>query len=83
MRLLNRLTPQPIKVIVTGKTMWSEMPDTCSTLLPDIQAYKLNDGKLVWCLALPHPSNSTQGFRWNEIGESIRIFAATKFPLHS
>jgi hypothetical protein len=72
---------QPLKVIVTGKDMWASMPDCAVYLVNDLQAYKLPNGQLVWCLALPHPANRVQGFRWREIGESIRLFKATNLPL--
>ncbi len=71
---------RPLKVIVTGKDMWDIMPECSVRLLNDIQAYKLKDDSLVWCLALPHPANRTDGFPWQGIGESIRVFRKTSFP---
>jgi len=72
---------RPLKVIVTGKDMWGMMPECSARLLDDLQAYKLSDGELVWCLALPHPAaNRIQGFQWEKIGESIQLFKATSFP---
>ena len=72
---------RPRKVIVTGFTMWKAMPECAVRLLDDLQAYRLSDGNLVWCLAIPHPSNSTTGFQWNAVAESINIFRNTDFPL--
>jgi hypothetical protein len=72
---------KPIKVIVTGHDMWKRMPFTFEGDDAYLQAYKLSNGNLVWCLALPHPSNSRVGFKWEEIGEQIRRFRAMKLPL--
>lgn len=77
-RLIEKLRPR--KVILTGKDMWARMPECCCRLLDDIQAYRLADGSLVWCLALPHPANRIEGFSWERIGESIRWFRACDFP---
>jgi hypothetical protein len=76
---------RPLKIIVTGKTMWdNHMPDCDGPhLCTDIQAYKLSDGTLVWCLAVPHPSNRKkgEGFQWEWVGKYIRTFRSIKFPL--
>jgi len=73
---------RPIKVIVTGHDMWNHhMPNTSVQRNDFLQAYELSDGTLVWCMALPHPSNSRVGFKWEEIGEQIRRFRAMKLPL--
>lgn len=71
---------RPLKVIVTGKTVWNKMPRTSAYRGVNLQAYTLSDGTLVWCLAVPHPSNSTDGFQWKRVGESIRRFRSTKLP---
>ncbi len=78
LELLAQLRPR--KVIVTGKDMWNCMPECSVRLLDDLQAYSLPDGQLVWCLALPHPANRTEGFAWQKISESVRVFEATEFP---
>jgi hypothetical protein len=81
-RLLEEI--RPLKVVVTGKTMWSHMPFcTGPHLCDDLQAYKLTNGTLVWCLAVPHPANrkKEQGFQWEWVGENIRTFRSIKFPL--
>lgn len=73
---------RPLKVIVTGKTMWNHhMRCDGPHLCDDLQAYKLLDGTLVWCLAVPHPANRTEGFKWEWVGENIRAFRSIKFPL--
>lgn len=74
----------PLKVLVTGKTMWNKMPHcTGPYLCSDLQAYKLKSGDLVWCLATPHPSSRKkgEGFDWERIGRAIRAFRLTEFPL--
>jgi hypothetical protein len=76
---------RPLKVIVTGKTMWNlHMPDfTGPHLCDDLQAYKLPDGSLVWCLAVPHPSSRklSEGFQWERVGRAIHVFRSVRFPL--
>jgi len=72
---------RPLKVVVTGMDMWNRhMPSTSVEKNEHLQAYELSDGALVWCLALPHPSNSKLGFKWEEIGAKIRRFKETKLP---
>jgi hypothetical protein len=72
---------RPLKVIITGKDAWNRMPDCSARLLDDIQAYRVKDGILVWCLALPHPANRNEGFAWKPIAESVKWFRATQFPV--
>jgi hypothetical protein len=77
--VLEKLRPR--KVIVTGTDLWKSMPNTSVQFRDDLQAYGLADGTLVWCLAFPHPSNSTVGFRWQDVNERIRVFRLEKLPL--
>lgn len=81
--LIERL--RPVKIIVTGKTMWNHHMSGCDGphLCTDLQAYKLSDGTLVWCLAVPHPANrkEEEGFQWEWVGKYIRTFRSIKFPL--
>jgi hypothetical protein len=77
--VLERLRPG--KVIVTGIQLWKSMPNTAVQLGNDLQAYKLGDGTLVWCLAVPHPSNSRVGFRWQDVNETIGSFRSKNLPL--
>jgi hypothetical protein len=80
LRLLKQI--RPLKVIVTGMDMWvHHMPYTSVQRNDCLQAYELADGTLVWCLALPHPSNSRAGFKWEEISDRICRFKETKLPL--
>jgi hypothetical protein len=76
--LLERLRPS--KVVVTGKDLWKNMPSCSAHLSGDLQAYKLSNGQLIWCLAVPHPANRTEGFRWEAVGEYIQRFKAMTFP---
>jgi hypothetical protein len=80
LNLIERISPK--KVIVTGLDMWNKhMPGCNGPHRTDyIQAYKLTDGSLVWCLAIPHPSNSTWGFRWDKIGKQINDFKQLTLP---
>jgi hypothetical protein len=81
LRLIEKMRPQPLKIVVTGFDMWNRhMPGCTGPHLDDFrQSYKLSNGNLVWCLAIPHPANTRQGFRWKEIGDRIRQFRAAKF----
>ncbi len=76
--LLERL--RPAKMIVTGRTVWNRMPNTFFQISADVQAYKLQDDNLVWCLALPHPRNSTEGFKALIVGEYIKGFRRLALP---
>jgi hypothetical protein len=78
LKLLEELRPR--KVIVTGVDMWNRMPDTAVRILDDLQAYRLKDGSLAWCLAVPHPANRRSGFRWKEVSESVRLFGNSELP---
>jgi hypothetical protein len=76
---LRAITPKPRKLLVTGTTMWNRMPQTVLQLTPDLQAFDF-EGELLWCLAVPHTANRTMGFRWKDVGMSIRTFMAIPFP---
>jgi hypothetical protein len=73
---------RPLKVIVTGKDLWNGMPDTAVTRRGR-GAYRLSDGTLVWCLAVPHPANRTEGFNWKRVSKSILRFRSAKLPLRN
>ncbi len=70
---------RPLKVIVTGVTLWNKMPPT-SVHRRGLKAYRLSDGTLVWCLAIPHPANRTVGFSWAKVGKRIRRFRSARLP---
>jgi hypothetical protein len=82
LRLIEEL--RPLKVVVTGKTTWNNMPDWNGPYLcNDLGAYKLSDGTLVWCLGVPHPGNRDKGggFQWESVGVRTRAFRSIGLPL--
>jgi len=70
---------RPLKVIVTGTTLWNRMPPP-SVHRRGRMAYRLSDGTLVWCLAIPHPANRTSGFSWTKLRKRIRRFRSARLP---
>ncbi len=70
---------RPLKIIVTGTTLWNNMPPA-SVHRRGRKAYMLKDGSLVWCLAVPHPANRTVGFDWKRVRKSILRFRSAKLP---
>jgi hypothetical protein len=81
LELLEDLRPR--RVVMTGYQMWSHMPDTQIQIHDYKQAYRLKDGTLVWCLAVPHVQSRKEGhrFRWEDIGQRIRDFVAEALPM--
>lgn len=77
LKLIERL--HPLKIIVTGTTLWNKMPNT-SVARRGLEAYRLSDGALVWCLAIPHPTNRTVGFSWAKVSKRIRWFRSARLP---
>ena len=75
--LLAKLTPK--RVVITGLDAWSKMPSTEVSFGDRCQAYRLG-GRLIWCLAVPHPANRREGFRWREVSQAIAAFDGTDFP---
>jgi hypothetical protein len=77
--ILRSIDPLPRKVVVTGKTMWNNWfpPFDGPHLCDDLQAYRFEDGQLVWCLAVPHPR---AGFNWERNGRGMRAFVEATFP---
>jgi hypothetical protein len=63
--LLEELRPE--RVIVCGKRLWSRMPETDLFLRDDVQAYCLQDGTPVWCLAIRHPSRAFNWRQWHPL----------------
>jgi hypothetical protein len=78
--LLEKL--RPAKIVVTGLTTWNQMPHTQVQRGKFVQAYRLGDGSLVWCLALPHPSNKKDGFKWQQVQRRLQKFLDTDFTPH-
>jgi hypothetical protein len=79
---IGEIHPKPRKLIITGLQAWRNMQEAQIQLTPEIQAYDFGD-ELLWCLAVPHPANHAKGggFRFKEVGMSIRVFMETSFPL--
>jgi hypothetical protein len=76
---------RPSRVVITGIQAWELMPE-CQVILDRYkQAYRLKDGTLVWCLAVPHPSSRKKGhgFRWADIGQRIQQFVNEPLPKRS
>lgn len=62
----------PERVLVCGMELWNKGMDCTDSQLHDrVQAYRLADGKLVWCLAIKHPSRF---FSWRPAHNLIRAF---------
>jgi len=78
LKLIERI--RPWKVIVTGKDLWRNMPNTSAHHRGKLEAYRLRDGTLVWCLPLPHPANRTTGFNWRRVNKEIRWFKSLRLP---
>ncbi len=80
--LVERIRPR--KVVITGMTTWNRMPAFHGPhMCEHLQAFRLQDGSLVWCLAVPHPSNRQkgQGFVWERVAGALQAFRAAKFPM--
>lgn len=67
---------RPDRVLVCGKRLWNRMPNIPAEdcLHDDVQAYRLDDGTQVWCLATVHPSSGR--FGWRELHPLIMAFLA-------
>jgi hypothetical protein len=81
--LIAKIRPEPHKIIVTGGDMWKNMPECQAMLTSELQAFALpadRGTRLIWALALPHPSNRTEGFYWPDIAQRIAIFKEASFP---
>ena len=66
--ILNKLRPR--RIIVIGKTMWSEMPKEDVYMTDDVQGYFLDDKSVAVCWALPHTS---AGLSWTQLAEIIHF----------
>lgn len=77
LHLLNEL--QPKRVVVVGLEAWKNMPNCEVFLTRDVQAYRLNTGDLVWCMALGH----TAGYEWPgwaTAHDAIDVFRGLNLP---
>lgn len=78
---IQKMDPRPLKVVITGMTMWNNMVGIDGPHLSDhLQALRLSSGDLVWCLAIPHPASGL-GFQWKWVGERIQAFRSIDFPI--
>ena len=68
-RILEQLRPR--YVIVLGREMWRNMPETQLCISEAEQCYALADGSLVRCRALKHPS---RGLAWRELAGVIHSY---------
>lgn len=76
-KLLAELKPQ--RVIVIGKTMWGWMPRTHVYVSADMRGYKLPNGEVAMCWALPHPSFGH--LSWERLANAIRVlYPGGEFP---
>lgn len=78
--LIERLKPS--RVVITGYQVWDSMPETHVQIDRYKQAYRLRNGRLVWCLAVPHVQSRKEGrrFRWDEVGIRIQKFVQEQLP---
>jgi hypothetical protein len=76
--LIERLRPG--RVFITSITAWNNMPDTQVQKDDFVQAYRLADGQLVWCMAVPHPRASIFGSGWENMADRIKTFRAMQLP---
>jgi hypothetical protein len=61
-QILDRL--KPTRVIVLGKQMWANMPETSVTFNDDVQGYSLPMGETCYCWAVYHPA---RGLSWQTL----------------
>ena len=71
---------RPGRVVITSITCWNEMPNTVAHPLNEArkQPYRLADGVLSWCLAVPHQRARRMG--WERLGECIHEFRNEHLP---
>jgi hypothetical protein len=75
--VLNNL--QPRRIVIVGLDAWAGMPDARVFITRDFQAYRLNSGKLAWCIALGHTAGS-QWPGWSMAHDAIEIFCSLNLP---
>ena len=73
--ILNKLEPQ--RIIVLGKDMWSQMPETDVYMTDDVQGYSLEDDSVAVCFALPHPA---RGLSWTRLADTIHFAVGRELP---
>jgi len=74
---------RPSRVVITSLTSWKSMPPTHlnhpSDDTENCAAYRLSDGTLVWCLAVPHQRARRMG--WRALGDAIAAFRRQQLPI--
>ena len=73
--ILNSLRPR--RIIVIGKTMWSQMPKGDVHLTDDMQGYFLDDHSVAMCWALHHTS---AGVGWTRLADTIHFALGRELP---
>lgn len=73
--ILNELRPR--RIIVLGKDMWSQMPETNVYMTDDVQGYFLDDGSVAVCFALHHPA---RGLSWARLADTIHFALGRELP---
>lgn len=74
--LLESLMPR--RILVLGKELWSNMPESDVHFSDDVQGYCLSDGSITMCWAIPHPS-AAAGTSWQRIAEIIQFIHHAEF----
>ena len=77
LRLINK--HRPGRILVLGIEAWDKMPDTDIHLARDVQAYRLTDGSLAWCLALGHPTGPLW-LGWETANKALTLFRNLRLP---
>jgi hypothetical protein len=68
---------RPRAIIVLGKVMWSQMPDTQLEVLGDLQAYRHSArGGLAWCWTVDHPASRYHPLSWRRLARVIGVAEA-------
>ncbi len=71
--LLESLKPR--NIIVLGKDMWRNMPQTSIWLTDDVQGYRLSNNEITMCWAVNHPS---AGLSWRRLADLIKFIQIRK-----
>jgi hypothetical protein len=70
---------QPRRILVVGLDAWKYMPDAEVYFVRDLQAYRLNSGKLAWCMAVGHTASS-EWPGWETLHQAIAMFRELNLP---
>ena len=67
---------KPSRIIVTGKELWVNMPETAAHFCDDIQAYTLADGALAWAMC----TGERRHLGWEKLARAIALFRSLNLP---